>query len=634
MANLRYWSLPWRERARFTDRGNFAPEWLCAELRRHLAALSGGPLAGQDRSVGWAALLGAKGALTRALFWALLGRVGLLATVTVGGWLFDHRPTVLAALALALLFLACQILGTAAAVAADAWRSQVGQTVQTYVLARCQAKILRLGPGPVSPDLSSGMLKSLFATDARQIGDFAASLTSHGLPVLATLAVLGPEVVRRAGGAGVLGLALSFAFLPLSALVSWTMAKSTAWQQRHQDRLATLLGEWLRQLRLSRFLGWQELITAEISRVVRRQVRAFIVTHVQACLSFGISFGWWMVPVVAMLIHARARGLNLAPSAFLTALWVLKDLGENLQVLPHSLGLWAGAKSSLERLRSLEAQPDWRVPQRVLVPPPRGQQPTAIVLRGVGVRFGARDLLTNVNLELPVTGRTAIVGSVGAGKTTLLKVLAGDLAPTSGDVLIRFGDSGWFPLWDQEIHDRWRSLLAAAPEQAFVSDDTVQANVALGAVSEEGGGAAAVVSALAAAEMAADLAQWPHGVLEPVGESGIILSGGQRQRLGLARAFYSQRPLLLADDPLSAVDPLTEGRLIAALDRHYGSGQAKAGLILTSHRFRALELVERVIVLEAGAVAEDGAPAALLAHPGSRLGSLAQGWQARQRGDP
>jgi ABC-type multidrug transport system fused ATPase/permease subunit len=119
--------------------------------------------------------------------------------------------------------------------------------------------------------------------------------------------------------------------------------------------------------------------------------------------------------------------------------------------------------------------------------------------------------------------------------------------------------------------------------------------------------------AIAASQLHDDLILFPRGLSEEIGESGINLSGGQKQRVSLARAFISQRSVMILDDPLSAVDPKTENLLMDAILAH------GKGVILVSHRLAELERCDRVLVLEEGRIVEDGNPQTLAADPDSRF---------------
>jgi ABC-type multidrug transport system fused ATPase/permease subunit len=215
---------------------------------------------------------------------------------------------------------------------------------------------------------------------------------------------------------------------------------------------------------------------------------------------------------------------------------------------------------------------------------------------------------------LPLNQKIAVVGSVGSGKTTLLEALIGELPLDSGAIAVRFDDGTEVDLWRSDAYRRLRSLIAYSPQQPFLSNATMSSNIDLSskATSDD------VDMAIFAAQLDQDLATFTRGLDEEVGESGINLSGGQKQRVSLARAFISKRPFLVLDDPLSAVDSRTEERL---MDQILARG---AGVILVSHRLSELERCDRVLVLERGAVVEDGLPRTLALNPRSKFSSFLQ----------
>jgi ABC-type multidrug transport system fused ATPase/permease subunit len=214
-------------------------------------------------------------------------------------------------------------------------------------------------------------------------------------------------------------------------------------------------------------------------------------------------------------------------------------------------------------------------------------------------------------MELDLSERTAIVGSVGSGKTTLLEILLGELPALEGEILIEFANGVVGPLWRSDVYQAFRANVAYSPQQPFLSNGSMRLNVDLsGRESVEN-----VTRSVELAELASDLLLFSRGLDEEVGESGINLSGGQRQRVSLSRVFISRRPVMFLDDPLSAVDQRTERALIKTI-----LAEAK-GLVLVSHRLAELERCDRVIVLDRGEIVEDGDPKILANNPDSHFSS-------------
>jgi ATP-binding cassette subfamily B protein len=113
-----------------------------------------------------------------------------------------------------------------------------------------------------------------------------------------------------------------------------------------------------------------------------------------------------------------------------------------------------------------------------------------------------------------------------------------------------------------------------------------------------------------------DLENLPDGLRTIVGERGVVLSGGQRQRAALARALYRERPLLLLDDVLSAVDQRTEARLVEGIRGLRASGRKAPTTVIVSHRTSVLEQADEILVLEGGRVVERGTHDELIARQG------------------
>ena len=167
---------------------------------------------------------------------------------------------------------------------------------------------------------------------------------------------------------------------------------------------------------------------------------------------------------------------------------------------------------------------------------------------------------------------------------------------------------------DREM-ESLRRLFALAPQEPFLFSDTVAANVAFADDQME---TAAVDAAVAAAALDQDLPQLHAGLGTIVGERGVTLSGGQKQRVSLARALLSDRPGLLLDDTLSAVDPVTERRILRGLD------QERRGrtMLVASHRLSVLADADLILVLAHGRIAERGDHRSLLAEAGLYAGAF------------
>lgn len=281
----------------------------------------------------------------------------------------------------------------------------------------------------------------------------------------------------------------------------------------------------------------------------------------------------------------------------------------------------SGARGSSCRSEGIPAPPD-------TVPSPQHARPGPAAVRLHGVDFaypGSSDLaLRQVTLALNPGELVAITGPVGAGKSALAAAIAG-LYPIAGGKL---EVDGFDPcIWTSED----RAVLGYLPQGNEVFSGTVLDNITLGG---NGAGEARISRAITIAGLGEDVAHWPDGDRTQIGERGIRVSGGQRQRIGLARAIAAPNSpprLLVLDDPFSAVDVGTEAAIVAAL-RDYAGQRApadqQATILLCSTRLGAFPLADRIVVLAAGRVVEDGQHDQLLAADGL----YARIYRAQQRG--
>ncbi|MBX3462015.1 MAG: ABC transporter ATP-binding protein [Planctomycetes bacterium] len=217
-------------------------------------------------------------------------------------------------------------------------------------------------------------------------------------------------------------------------------------------------------------------------------------------------------------------------------------------------------------------------------------------LRVQGLSFtypgGDRPALRDVSFALAPGQKLGLAGPVGSGKSTLLALLMRFYDPPRGTVFVDGHDV--LDLRPSAL----RALFALAPQEPFLFSDTVAANVGFAGAEP----AVGLDAAVAAAALDQDLPQFRDGLQTIVGERGVTLSGGQRQRVSLARALLSERPGLLLDDTLSAVDPLTERRILGGLERQ----RRGRTLLVASHRLSVLADADQILVLDQGRVVEQG----------------------------
>jgi ATP-binding cassette, subfamily B, bacterial len=220
-------------------------------------------------------------------------------------------------------------------------------------------------------------------------------------------------------------------------------------------------------------------------------------------------------------------------------------------------------------------------------------------------------VLRDVNFRVAVGETVAIVGPSGAGKSTLFQLALRFYDPGSGAVMLDGVDVSKLDPADL------RAEIALVPQDAFIFGATVADNIAYG-----GPGVTREAVVAAAKQAAADgfISAMPQGYDTPLGERGVTLSGGERQRIAIARAILKNAPVLLLDEATSALDAESETLVQGALETLM---KGRSTLVI-AHRLATIVNADRILVIEAGRVVEEGSHAALMAANGlySRLARL------------
>jgi ATP-binding cassette, subfamily B, bacterial MsbA len=228
----------------------------------------------------------------------------------------------------------------------------------------------------------------------------------------------------------------------------------------------------------------------------------------------------------------------------------------------------------------------------------------SIRFRGVSFAYETKPVLENINLEIHRGTRLGIAGENGSGKSTLLNLLLRFYDPTAGTVEIDGID-----LRDAKVADL-RNLVGLVSQDVVVFDQSIADNIGC---AKPGATRAQIEAAARFAGCHDFISNLQQGYDTRVGERGVRLSGGQRQRVSIARAFIRDAPIVILDEATASLDARAESEIQAAVDLL----EEHRTVICVAHRLSSLAAMDRIVVLSAGRIIEQGTYRELLSSPGA-----------------
>jgi ATP-binding cassette, subfamily B, bacterial len=350
-----------------------------------------------------------------------------------------------------------------------------------------------------------------------------------------------------------------------------------------------------------------ERFVGRAGKLVTGNVRVALIEGVFGLLvGLTIALGTAAVLLIGVR-HVQAGVLSLG--SLLLVMGYLAQLYKPLETISRQATKLQSYIASAERARALLDRPV-DVPQLPSARPLRRAH-GRIAFEHVSFAYGAECVLDDISFDIPVGAAVRIVGRTGAGKTTMMNLLARFYDPTNGRILLDGVD-----LRDYRVDDLRRQFALVLQEPVLFST-TIGENIRY---ARSDAAQVEIITAAKAANAHDFIARLPEGYDTPVGERGLTLSGGERQRISLARAFLKDAPILILDEPTSAVDTKTEAAIIESLDRLI---TARTSFII-SHRPSTIRHCDQIIRIEGGRLVGIG-PGAANALPALGLTTAAAG---------
>jgi subfamily B ATP-binding cassette protein MsbA len=436
--------------------------------------------------------------------------------------------------------------------------------------------------------------------------ELVASTTTDSL-VMLVRALL--QLCLTLGIAMSLNLRLTVMALVMAPLIGWLVSRINRYFRRYSRRIQDSMGDVTRVAkesfeapRLIKIYNAEAHLGRQFGAVNERNRHSnmrLILTKglsnpiIQTISSIGMAF------VLALAISDAVHGRMTMP-ALMGFIVALAQVSQPLQQFIGVTGNLQQGIAAAQNLFDLIDEPHEPQTGGVAVERVRGD------VRFDNVSFsyerGKGAALNGLDLEVPAGQQIAIVGRSGSGKSTLVSLL-----PRFHDVLEGVVRIDGRDVREYTLHSL-REQIAAVSQEVVLFDDTIRNNIAFGRTTDP----AAVERAAEAAHVMEFAAGLPLGLDTMVGDRGVLLSGGQRQRISIARALLKDAPILILDEATSALDTEAERHIQAALAQLVRNRTT----FVIAHRLSTVEQADRIIVLDAGRIAESGTHAELLAHAG------------------
>jgi len=440
------------------------------------------------------------------------------------------------------------------------------------------------------------------------VTDGVTSLVVNGLTFLGVIVILFTYDVE-------LALVTLVIFPPLAIGTAFFRVYSTRAYRRTRERVADVLStlqETLSGIRVVQGFGRQEP-TERLFREVNEEYREANMSTIRLSGTYfpGVEFLSGIGTAIVLYFGStQVLDKNMSIGVMVAFIGYLSSFFDPIQQLSQLYNTFQSAMAALEKIFGvLDTSPELvDAPGAVPLPHIEGD----VELREVNFGYTTTPVLHDVSLHIAAGETIALVGTTGAGKSTLAKIVARFYDPASGQVLIDGHDLRH--VTTQSLRDQ----LSIVPQEGHLFAGTISENLSFGTPEASDDEIRAAADAVGATDFIEAL---PDGFDTVISDRGSGLSAGQRQLVSFARALIADPRLLILDEATSSVDLRAEHRIEAALDRLLEGRTA----IIIAHRLSTIRDADRIVVLEAGRIVEQGTHGQLV-DGGGRYAELYDDW--------
>lgn len=364
----------------------------------------------------------------------------------------------------------------------------------------------------------------------------------------------------------------------------------------NQGRYKTT-GEALSGIKTTKVLGREQFFIDQFNRDSRKFTRVEttirVIREIPRYALDALAFGTIVLLVVILMI-TRGEAAQVIPMVSLFAF-------AGYRLLPAMQAIFGSVTSIYFNQPILDTLYDDLIHKKDTKGPGRAKPmdlTDSVTLKEIKFSYPETSIavLNQVSVKIKKNTTVAFVGATGSGKTTLIDIILGLLVAQEGQLLV---DGQKI---EGDLVRRWQQTIGYVPQDIFLSDDTVERNIAFGLKDSEIDRERVIAAAKIAAMDDFISSQMKDGYDTVIGERGIRLSGGQRQRIGLARALYDNPPVLVLDEATSSLDGITETEVMDAIK----SASQDRTVIMIAHRLSTVQNCDVIYMMKDGNIVSHG----------------------------